>query len=321
MHQNMNMRIRLMHTMGKAGMATLLTAVLAGQAAMSMAQDAAGQKTFATPEAASEALLQAFRGQDEEALLDIFGREHKELVVMTDKAAFHTAVEEAQRIAEEKLEWEEEGPDTRVLILGMEDWPFPIPLVKEAEGWRFDTAAGAEEILNRRIGENELEAIANCKAYVGAQVQYASRDRDGDEVLEYAQRILSTPGKKDGLYWEVEDEEGELSPFGSLLADAAAYLEAQAAGKSPYKGYYYKILTSQGPNPPGGEYDYVINGNMIAGFALVACPADYGASGIMTFMVSHHGKVYEKDLGEKTHGIVRAMTAFDPDESWSRVEQ
>ena len=308
-----------MGTMTKVTVATLMTAVLMGQAAICVAQEDAAQRTFATPEAASEALVKAFRGQDEEALLDIFGHEHEELVVMTDKVAFRTAMEEVQRMADEKLEWEEEGPDTRILILGMEDWPFPIPLMKEAEGWRFDTAAGAEEILNRRIGENELEAIANCKAYVGAQVRYASRDRDGDEVLEYAQRILSTPGKKDGLYWEVEDEEEELSPLGPLLADAAAYLEAQATGKRPYKGYYYKMLTKQGPNPPGGQYDYVINGNMIAGFALVACPADYGASGIMTFVVSHHGKVYEKDLGEKTHEIVKAMTEYNPDDSWTRV--
>ncbi|UCG31634.1 MAG: DUF2950 domain-containing protein [Phycisphaerales bacterium] len=316
----MNARVRLLDTMGKAGMAMLVAAVLTGHAAISLAQEGTAQKTFATPEAASEALIKAFRGQNEEALLDIFGREHEELVVMTDKVAFRTALEELQRMAEEKLQWAEEGQDTRILTLGTEDWPFPIPLVREAGGWRFDTAAGAEEILNRRIGENELEAIANCKAYVGAQVDYARRDRDGDEVLEYAQRIMSTPGKKDGLYWEIEDDQEELSPFGPLLADAAAYLEAHAAGKSPYKGYYYNMLTRQGPNPPGGQYDYVINGNMIAGFALVACPADYGTSGVMTFMVSHHGKVYEKDLGEKTHEIVRAMSAFDPDDTWKAVQ-
>ena len=320
MHRNMNTQTRRLYAMGKAGMATLVTMVLIGQAAISVAQETASQETFATPEAASEALIKACRGQDEEALLNIFGREHKELVVMSDKVAFRTAMEEMQRMAEEKLEWAEDGEDTRILTLGREDWPFPIPLVKDANGWRFDTAAGAEEILNRRIGEDELEAIANCRAYVAAQVEYARVDRDGDEVLEYAQHIMSTPGKKDGLYWEVEDQGDEPSPFGPLLADAAAYLEASEARKTPYKGYYYKILTRQGPNPPGGQYDYIINGNMIAGFALVACPADYGASGIMTFLVSHHGKVYEKDLGEKTHEIVRAMTAFDPDDTWKVVE-
>jgi hypothetical protein len=195
-------------------------------------------------------------------------------------------------------------------------------MIKGADGWFFDTDAGAEEIINRRIGRNEFGAIGVCNAYVEAQVDYATTDRDGDEVREYAQRIISTHGKRDGLFWEVaSDNEADLSPFGPALADAAAYLEAgkKARKRIPFHGYYYKILTRQGPNPPGGKYDYVINGNMIAGFALVAWPADYGASGIMTFVVSHQGKVHEKDLGPKTHEIASAMDAYDPDDSWSEA--
>jgi hypothetical protein len=282
------------------------------------------QKFFATPEAAVDAMLAAFNNDDEGALLDIFGHEHEKLIVVTDKVARREALAGLYQAAREMMKLEQEGDTKRILIIGRQSWPFPIPLVKEPSGWRFDTAAGADEILNRRIGENELEAIANCRAYVAAQVEYASQDRDDDGVLEYAQKLASTEGKKDGLYWEADPERGEeLSPVGPLVADADAYLEAsRKAGKPyPYHGYYYKLLTRQGSNAPGGKYDYVINGNMIAGFALVACPADYGSSGVMTFIVSHHGKVYEKDLGEKTQEIVKQMAEYDPDETWRVVEE
>ena len=232
------------------------------------------QRRFATPEAAVDALLEALKKEDEGTLLDIFGQEHEKLVVVTDKVARHEAFTQLCTAARAKKELQKEGDVKRILVLGNEAWPFPIPLVKEESGWRFDTAAGAEEIINRRIGENELEAIATCRAYVQAQVDYAGKDRDGDEVLEYAQRIRSTKGKKDGLYWEVApDGNEEVSPFGPLMAEAAAYLVAGKKGETPYRGYYYKMLTRQGANPPGGKYDYVINGHMIAGFALVGCPA------------------------------------------------
>lgn len=288
-----------------------------------IAQEKAKQKVFATPEAAVDALFAAFEKQDERALLDIFGHEHNKLVVVTDKVAQRQVFQELCQAAQEMKKLEKEGDNKRILVIGKLNWPLPIPLVKEEAGWRFDTAAGMEEILNRRIGENELQTINMCRNYVRAQIQYASKDRDGDEVLEYAQRVMSTEGKKDGLYWEVDpDSDEELSPFGPIVTKASAYLEAgkKAKTKIPFKGYFYKILTRQGENPPGGKYDYVINGNMIAGFAFVACPANYGYSGIMTFVVSHQGKVYEKDLGEKTHEIVEEMTEYNPDNTWTLVK-
>ena len=177
-----------------------------------------------------------------------------------------------------------------------------------------DTEEGIEEIIDRRIGRNELTAIAIARAYLDSQIEYAREDRDGDEVLEYAQRLSSTPGKKDGLYWEAESED-DLSPFGPLVRGAERYLVTKEPG-DPLKGYYFHLLKSQGENPPGGRYDYVINGNMIAGFALVAYPEDYGSSGVMTFVVSHHGKVYQKDLGEFS-----GMLEYDPDDSWTEVEK
>jgi hypothetical protein len=195
-----------------------------------------------------------------------------------------------------------------------------VPLVQKNGAWRFDTEAGIEEILNRQIGEHELEAIALLRAYVDAQVEYASEDRDGDRVLEYAQRLLSPSGTKEGLYWP--DDGGEPSPFGEFVARAsAAPYAGQAKLGDPYRGYYYYVLAKQGPNPPGGAYGYVINGNMIAGFALLAFPAEYGKSGVMTFLVSHQGVVYQKDLGEKTRDLARAIQAYDPDASWTPVEE
>jgi hypothetical protein len=187
-------------------------------------------------------------------------------------------------------------------------------LVETDGAWRFDTAEGIEEIINRRVGRNELAAIALARAYVDAQIEYARADRDGDGVLEYAQRLASTPGQRDGLYWE--DVEGdELSPFGPLVKGAESYLETKQPG-DPLRGYYFKILTKQGENPPGRRHDYVIGGNMIAGFGLVAYPADYGNTGAMTFVVSHRGQVHEKDLGPFT-----GMPAYDPDDSWTEAEE
>jgi hypothetical protein len=279
---------------------------------------------YSSPQDALEALLVAIKGNDEQALLVIFGRKHEKLIVVTDKVARGEGLANLYEASQQKKTWLEEGEDKLILILGNKAWPFPIPLVKVAGGWQFDAAQGAEEIINRRIGANELGALDTCLAYVEAQHEYASADRGGDEVLEYAQRLGSTQGKKDGLYWYVDsDDDEELSPFGPLLADAVAYLEeAKKTDKDhlPFHGYFFKILTGQGAYPPGGEYNYIINGNMIAGFALVACPADYGSSGIMTFLVSQQGKVYEKDLGDDTHGIVKSMTQYNPDATWVLAE-
>jgi hypothetical protein len=197
------------------------------------------------------------------------------------------------------------------------DWPMPIPPVKSHKGWIFDTEAGLEEIIDRRIGANELTAISMAEAYADAQMLYATQDHDGDEVLEYAQKLISTQGQRDGLYWD--DPTGrDPSPLGPLAASEEEYLKYRQAGEGLH-GYNYKILTAQGPNPPGRDYDYVINGNMIAGFALVAWPSDYGNSGIMTFVISHQGKLLQKDLGEATGQLAAAMERYDPDESWSPV--
>jgi hypothetical protein len=202
-------------------------------------------------------------------------------------------------------------------MLGKDDFPFPIPLFQAKTGWEFDTAAGRVEILYRRIGRNELEAIQTALAYVDAQNDYADKDRGAGSGV-YAQRIVSSPGKKDGLYWP---SDGEQSPLGELAAQASAEGYKVGGGEpQPYRGYYYRILTRQGPNAPGGEMDYVINGKMIGGFALVAYPAEYGNSGVMTFVVNHAGTVYQKDLGERTEAIAKRMTRFDPDQTWKKVE-
>ena len=315
------------HVLPALGMVAVLFVGVLGMPQIAIAEakaEPAGsykQKFFRTPDDAVRAVLDACRSNDVPALLDIFGDEYKGLIDTDDHAGDRQRRREFYELARETKRLVKESDGRMILSVGKDAWPFPIPLVREPDGWRFDTAAGQEEIINRRIGENELDTIAICRAYVTAQLQYASRDRDGDEVLEYAQRIASTKGKKDGLYWEVERESGdELSPFGPLVIEAGDYMDGRKAG-DPFKGYYYKVLTRQGRNPPGGKYDYIINGNMIAGFALVAFPADYGVSGVMTFVVSHQGKVYEKDLGEKTAGIVKKMKEYDPDKTWTEAPE
>jgi len=279
------------------------------------------QKFFPTPEAAVDALIAAFKSNEDKALLDIFGHEHDKLVLVTDKIARGVALMELHDAAIEKRKLQKEGDNRRILILGKSEWPLPIPIVKEKPGWRFDTEVGEDEIINRRIGANELQAIANCRAYLDVQAEYARKDRDDDEVREYAQKLRSTKGKKDGLYWPADPDKGEeLSPAGPLIAHAAAYLKVREEGPTPFKGYYYKVLTRQGSHSPGGKHDYIINGNMIAGFALLAWPADYDSSGIMTFVVSHQGKVYEKDLGEKTGEIAAAVNEYNPDKEWKPAQ-
>jgi hypothetical protein len=206
-----------------------------------------------------------------------------------------------------------------VLEVGDDAWPFPVPIVKGNGGWYFDTEVGKDEILNRRIGKNELATLATVRAYVDAQREYASIDRDGGGVLKYAQKLRSTPGTHDGLYWPPED--GDISPFGPFVAGAQSQgyglARKQSDEPAPFQGYYFKILTEQGKHAPGGKYKYIINGNMIGGFALVAWPAAYEDTGIMTFIVNQQGKVYQKDLGDNTDKIVRKMTAYDPDPSWT----
>ena len=276
-------------------------------------------KTFATPDEAVSALDAAAKSQDQDALRAIFGptfegMENPDQIQATNEClAFVAALDQSSHLTQE-------SDNKMVLKVGTNSWPFPIPLVKQAGRWHFDTSAGQDELLNRRIGKNELATLQVMRAYVDAQREYASRDRDGDDVLEYAQRLASTPGTKDGLYWP-PDLDGEISPLGPFVAHAQAqgYFGDTPIDKhspQPFDGHLFQILTRQGKHAPGGKYDYVINGNMIGGFALVAWPADYGHSGIMTFIVNQQGRVYQKDLGPKTAKIAKKMTEYDPDDSW-----
>lgn len=286
---------------------------------MPLGAAAADQKTFATPEAAVEALISALKANDEAALVTIFGDKYKD-VVSTGDRAYDSArrAEFAQHLSTFHA-LDERGKDRRVLLIGTQAWPSPIPLVLDRGVWRFATEEGAEEIINRRIGRNERNAIHVLRTYIDAQRQYAARDRRGDGVLQYAQKIGSTPGKQDGLYWPADAARNEeVSPFGPLIAESSAYVAGRKQG-DPYRGYHFRILTSQGKSAPGGAYSYLINGRMIAGFAMVAYPAVYEDSGIMTFIVSHNGKVYEKDLGKATASIGARMTEFDPGAGWKEV--
>jgi hypothetical protein len=294
----------------------LLLGALADRPALATSQEP--QATFGTPEAAVEALLTALKNNDEEALLAIFGREHADKLLSKDKAAAQPSRQRLYEAAQEARTLRKDSDDRIVLVIGREAWPVPIPLVREGNAWRFNTDEGIEEILSRRIGENELNAIEVCRAYITAQWQYARTIRDTSAVRKFAQRLGSSPAKQDGLYWDAASD-GEVSPFGPLVAEAAPYLKGRKPG-DPYKGYYFKVLTRQGSNVPGGRYNYVINGNMIAGFAMVAYPAEYGNTGITTFVVSHHGKVYQKDLGAKTRTMAEAMKEYNPDKTWKEVE-
>jgi hypothetical protein len=280
------------------------------------------QKSFKSPEEAVKALTEAVKGNDTKELLAIFGPKGKELVSSGDKVADETGRQHFVKAYEEMNKLVNENDTKVILHVGNGDWPFPIPVVKKGEYWLFDTIAGREEILNRRIGRNELNAIQVCLACVDAQREYVLKDRDGDKVLEYAQRIISKKGEKNGLYWEAKEGEPQ-SPLGPLIAkaDTEGYSGERPVGRrSPYHGYYYRILKSQGKNAPGGEYDYVVNGKMIGGFALVAYPAEYGNSGIVTFTVNQDGVVYEKNLGQDTGKIAAAMKKFDPDKTWKKAE-
>ena len=280
-----------------------------------------GQPLFASDAEASKAMLAAVKAHDHEQVHLLLGPAWKELV-SGDKVEDTNAFNEFVHRADERTRLQKQDATTSIVYVGNDDWPFPIPITKTAEGkWFFDTEAGKTEILTRRIGENELETILVCRAYVEAQREYAGKDRDGSDVLKFAQKIISTPGKMDGLFWSVTPGQ-EQSPFGHLFATAATQGYEQTTGRphEAYHGYHFRVLMRQGAAAPGGKFDYVINGNMIAGFALVAYPADYEASGIMTFIVNQRGKVYQKDLGPRTTELGRHMTEYNPDSGWTLVK-
>ena len=277
------------------------------------------QRTFASPEEAVKAFVEALKSNDVKALEAILGPGSRDLLSSGDPVADEAVRERfLSRYAEKnRLEVTEAKAD---LNLGNDDWPFAIPIVKKDGLWHFDAKAGREEILARRIGQNELSAIQFCLAYVDAQREYALKDRDGDGLQEYAQKFGSDKEKRNGLYWKVKEGE-EQSPLGLLAAVAQKQGYSKKGEKpQPYLGYYYRILTGQGKNAPGGAYDYLVKGNMIGGFALVAYPAKYASSGVMTFIVNHDGVVYQKDLGRNTAKAVQGMKLFNPDSTWKKVE-
>lgn len=279
----------------------------------------AKQKSFASPEEAVKELVAAAKAHDTKALLAILGAGAKPILSSGDKVMdqagrvrFAASYDQANKL--------EKSGDKAVLMTGKDGWPFPIPIVKVADGWRFDTKAGKEEVLNRRIGRNELSVIQVAQAYVDAQREYYLRNPQGDKLMQYAQKFASTQGRKDGLYYPTKAGE-KPSPLGPLVVGARAegYQKGKDGKVTPYHGYHYRILKAQGPDAPGGAYEYVARGKMIGGHALVAWPASYGNSGVMTFIVNHDGMVYEKDLGPETAAEVKKITKFNPDKSWKRM--
>jgi hypothetical protein len=301
--------------------AALIVAACAGTGLRADDAPGAGQRRFGSPDEALKALAGAAKAGDRAGVDAIFGPGVKELLSGDAKqdsiefAAFAKSIGQAAR-------WVRKADDRYVLNIGPQDWPMPIPLVRKGGAWAFDTAAGKEEVLSRRIGKDELTAINVCRTYVVAQREYAGEDHDGSGVLKFAQKIRSTKGAKDGLYWHAEPGE-EQSPLGPLVAEARSegYGRKTAEGEpQPFHGYLFRILTAQGAAAPGGAYDYVINGNMIAGFGLVAYPAHWSESGIMTFIVNQWGRVYECNLGPEGAGFAEAMTQFNPDAAWTPVD-
>lgn len=293
--------------------------LLALALATPLAALAAAQATYATPEAAAEALMAALKADSDEAMVAIFGEEHRDLVTNEDRAASSATRAKILAAMQTLHVLHEPAPDRRVLIIGDKAWPVPIPIVRTGDRWRFASEEGEDELINRIVGGNERNAIYVLRAYVDAQRVYASRDRNGDGVFEYAQKLRSIPARQDGLYWEADASRGEEpSPFGPLVAESAPYLEGHRAG-DPYRGYHFRILTRQGQNAPGGAYGYLINGRMIAGFAMVAYPDDYGHSGVMSFIVNHNGKVYQKDLGPDSKKTGAALASFNPGAGWKEV--
>jgi hypothetical protein len=276
------------------------------------------QKSFPTPEAASEALVAAAERFDVAALLEIVGPDGEDLVVTQDPVLDKKHAEDFVTRAHERMKIVKDPnkPNVAIMTLGEEDWPAPIPIVKKGGVWRFDSKAGRAEVLYRRIGANELNAIGVCRGYVEAQFDYASEPHDGASVNQYARRIISTPGKQDGLAWR--DSAGIWQgPVGEDIAKVIA--EGYHERYDPFHGYYFKILKGQGPAAPMGEMDYMVKGLMIGGFAMVAAPADYLVTGVMTFIVSNTGVVYQKDLGPKSVDQFRAMERFNPDPTWKPV--
>lgn len=306
---NMPLRIFLTITAG----ALLLMAMAGGVIA-------AEQKTFATPAAAVNALVKAAEDGNQDEMLAILGDEGKELVYSGDSAQDEAGRQGFVKAYKAKHALIEQDSKTRILQVGLKSWPMPIPIVNDGGKWRFDTAEGKQELLFRRIGHNELGAIAACRGFIAAQNDYAASAHDGLPAGLYARKLTSDPRKQNGLYWETAEGD-DPSPAGPLLAEAGVQgADSTATGKAqPYHGYYYRIVTAQGPSVKGGARSYLADGQLSGGVALVAYPAEYRNNGVMTFIINQSGVVYQKDLGEKTNDIAATITEYNPDKSWKKV--
>ena len=304
-------RLKSLHRAGSVGLAAAVAVTLL-TASASLAQQA-----FPSPEDAAAALAAAVKTGTRSTILKVLGKDAADIIESGDDVADAEMRQRFLSAYDAKHSIKAEGNKQATLILGADDFPFPIPLVNNRAGWEFDPAAGRIEILYRRIGRNELDAIQTSLAYVDAQNEYAEKDRTGEGVGVYAQRIVSSPGKKDGLFWR---DDREPSPLGELAAQASAEGYKVSEQAAPYHGYYYRILKGQGSNAPGGALNYVVKDKMIGGFGLIAYPAEYGNSGVMTFMVNHAGTVYQKDLGTRTESIAKRIYLFDPDQTWKKVD-
>jgi hypothetical protein len=312
---------RLRHVALRAvvALAVAATVTLPGSTPRVSAQ-AATPRTFATPEEAVQALLKAAKEGNADDLLALFGPSGKDLVASSDPVATRRNRQVFTVAAREKWVLTDQSANRKTLVIGNEDWPFPVPLVKDPNGWRFDTAAGKEEVVARRIGSHELAAIETSRAYVTAQMRYAQQGHDGQPPGIYAIRFRSDPGKQNGLYWPTQKGE-KRSPLGDLVASASDEgYRLRSGERTPLNGYYFKILTGQGRAAAGGQKSYIVQGAMSRGFALVAWPETYDVTGVMTFLVNQDGVVYQKDLGPNTATTASKMTAYNPDSSWQRVD-
>ena len=312
---NYKLRSVLYVSRSLAALFVLVVFIFAGMTANASVK----QKGFATPEEAVKAAITAARNNDDKELIAIFGPTAKDLIFSGDPVADKQRREEFLKDFDEKNSLVPEH-DGIVLVVGTYDWPFPIPLVKKGETWHFDTAKGREEILNRRIGDNELDTIETMLAIVDAQREYALKNISKEGIPEYAQKFMSDPGMKNGLYWETKEGE-ELSPLGPAVAEAQKEGYKKSKDKAtPIHGYFFRMLNKQGKHAPEGAFDYIVRGKMTGGFAVVAYPAKYGNSGVMTFIVNHDGVVFQKDLGKNTAKIASKMKKFDPDKTWKQVD-
>ncbi|WP_407187764.1 DUF2950 domain-containing protein [Bradyrhizobium centrosematis] len=298
------------------GLKLLRRAMLPGMLMLALlGSGAQAQQIYKTPEDAAAALAAAVKSGPRD-ILRVLGRAAEDIVFSGDEIADNDIRQRFSSMYDARHGIKAEGNKSATLLLGPDEFPFPIPLVNTKAGWEFDTDEGRIEVLRRRIGRNELDAIQTALAFVDAQNEYADKDR-GEGVGVYAQRIVSSPGKKDGLFWR---DDSDPSPLGTLAAQASSEGYKAGEGMSPYHGYYFRILKGQGPDAPGGAMNYVVKGKMIGGFALIAWPAEYGNSGVMTFLVNHAGVVYQKDLGKRTDFVAKRLTLFDPDQTWKKVD-